>query len=58
MTKNEDSGNRNGWQMKLYQAMNDKKLIVYKDERIVIIRDKFPKVPFSKHQLDQTLNKN
>lgn len=31
------------WSLKLLETMNDPQSIVYKTERVVVIRDKFPK---------------
>lgn len=37
------AGNTGHWRYNLYNAMKDPSLIVYKDQVIVIIRDKYPK---------------
>lgn len=37
------ASNKMHWQLNLYNAMQDPKLIVYKDQLVVIIKDKYPK---------------
>ena len=33
----------NHWSQSLYAAMNDKELVEYEDEKICVIKDKYPK---------------